>query len=180
MPGNASPAGAFGLYAVAMVWDGNAAARAADAIDAAFGGLAPPDDDALLHPQCMDDGDIADFYGRPDVDAWPDERVIRNYAAPSFFSAAAFRYYMPAFMRWSLAHPDSVEYVVESTLRAFDPGPEGARLRDFQLSKFALFDAAQRRAVVGFLEVFAAHADLGPVAAAALANHWRAPAREGD
>lgn len=143
------------------------------AIDTAFDAVAPPGDDQLLHPQCMDDGDVADFYGMPDVCALSGEFLIANYSAPSFFSAAAFRYYMPAFMRWSLAHPDSIEYVVESTLRAFDPGPEGANLRDFQRSKFALFDAAQRRAVIGFLEAFEADSDLGPTAAMALAHHWR-------
>ena len=143
------------------------------AIDAAFAGVQPPGDEQLLHPQCMDDGDIADFYGGPDVRALSGAFLIRNYAAPSFFSASAFRYYMPAFMRWSLAHPDSIEFVVESTVQAFDPGVESNPLRDFQISKFALFDAAQRRAVILFLEVFEADADLGPVAAAALANHWR-------
>lgn len=160
-----------------MVFDAHNAAQAARDIDAAFGGLVPPADDQLLHPQCMDDGDIADFYGRPDISMLPDAFVIRNYAAPSFFSAAAFRYYMPAFMRWSLAHPDSIEYVVESSLRAFDPGPVGDPLRDFQLSKFALFDAPQRGAVTRFLEVFEADANLGAVAAAALNNYWRSPRR---
>lgn len=156
-----------------MAIDRHRAEQATREIDAAFDGLAPPDDDRLLHPQCMDDGDIADFYGQPDPDGLPDAFLIRSYAAPSFFSAEAFRYYMPAFMRWSLRHPDSIEYVVESSLRAFDPGREGDPLRDFQLSKYALFDDAQRRAVVGFLEVFEPHADLGPVAATALAHHWR-------
>ena len=143
------------------------------AIDAAFAGVPPPGDDQLLHPHCMDDGDIADFYGGPDVRALSGAFLIRNYAAPSFFSASAFRYYVPAFMRWSLAHPGSVEFVVKSTVRAFDPGPPGYRLRDFQLSKFAHFDADQRRAVILFLEAFEADAELGPVAAAALAHHWR-------
>ena len=156
-----------------MAIDEHRAERAKRSIDFAFGGLAPPGDDRLLHPNCMDDGDIADFYGRSDIAALPDAFLIRNYAAPSFFSAEAFRYYMPAFMRWSLANPDSVEYVVESSLRAFDPGPAGDPLRDFQLSKFALFDDGQRHAVVLFLEAFEQHADLGPIAAGALAHHWR-------
>ena len=30
-------------------------------IEEAFSGLCPPGDAKLLHPQCMDDGDIADF-----------------------------------------------------------------------------------------------------------------------
>ncbi len=39
------------------------------AIDAAFAGLTPPGDARLLHPRCMDDGDIAGFYGSPAADA---------------------------------------------------------------------------------------------------------------
>ena len=142
-------------------------------IEAAFGGLTPPGDDTLLHPRCMDDNDIAEFYGAPEWRALPDAFLIRNYAAPSFFSPEAFRYYMPAFMVWSLRHADSVEYAPEATLRAFDPDAAGPALRDFQLSKFALFDEAQRRAVVAFLEAFRGAPDLGSLAKQALQNHWK-------
>jgi hypothetical protein len=98
--------------------------------------------------------------------------LIRNYAAPAFFSAAAFRYYMPAFMGWPLDQPDSPEYVVEATIRAFDPGGPADELYPFLVSKFALFDAAQRRAVTLFLDAFADDDELGGLARAALRNHW--------
>lgn len=134
-----------------MALDPDAAGRAVAAIEAAFGSLMPPGDAALLHPRCMDDNDIAEFYGTPDWRDLPDDLLVRNYAALSFFSAEAFRYYLPAFMVWSLRHSDSPEYLVEATLRAFDPGSDAEALRAFQVSKFTLFDAAQRRAVVAFL-----------------------------
>lgn len=155
-----------------MALDPQAVAAAVAAIEAAFAELTPPGDDALLHPQCRDDGDIAEFYGAPDRRELPEALLIRSYAAPSFFSAAAFRYYLPAFMLWALSHPESPEYLAEATLRAFDPGGAGEALRDFQVSKFALFDAAQRRAVVRFLEAFAGDRELGPLAAAALRGYW--------
>ena len=175
MPDNWVQTDVLGRYGYAMVIDKNRAELAKRSIDAAFSGLVPPPDDRLLHPKCMDDGDIADFYGRPNIAVLPDAFLIRNYAAPSFFTAEAFRYYMPAFMRWSVEHPGSIEYVVESSLRAFDPGPAGDPLRDFQLSKFRLFDDAQRDAVVLFLQTFEQVPDLGRVAAAALAHYWRRP-----
>lgn len=155
-----------------MALDPTAVASAVEEIEAAFGGLAPPGDDALLHPQCRDDNDIAEFYGAPDWRDLSDDFLVRNYAAPSFFSAEAFRYYLPAFMLWSLKNAESPEYLAEATLRAFDPGPAGAPLHDFQASKFALFDSAQRRAVVAFLEAFRGEAELGEIAQAAL-KYWK-------
>lgn len=143
-------------------------------IEAAFAGLNPPGDDRLLHPQCMDDGDIVDFYGTPD---WrhlslSDDFVVGNYAAPSFFSAAAFQYYMPAFMVWSLHHDDTIEYAAESTLRAFDPTAGDAQLQAFQESKYAMFTDPQRKAVIRFLQAFSTHPDLGEIARDALTNYW--------
>lgn len=141
-------------------------------IETAFAGLTPPADDKLLHPQCMDDVDIKDFYGGPDAWTLSDDMIIGNYAASSGFSAEAFQYYMPAFMVWALKHPDTVEYAPESTLFALDPASTGPDLRDFQVSKYALFTPAQRQAVVAFLEAFTQDSDLGEMAENALANYW--------
>ena len=157
-----------------MPMDPNEIQAAIEAIETAFAGLTLPSDDKLLHPQCMDDGDIKDFYGGPKASALPDEMIIGNYAAPSFFSAEAFQYYMPAFMLWALRHPDTVEYAPESTLHALDPAATGTDLHAFQVSKYALFTDAQRRAVIAFLRAFSRDADLGPIAESALANHWNA------
>jgi hypothetical protein len=156
-----------------MALDPQAVDHAVAAIERAFAGLEPPGDAALLHPQCRDDNDVAEFYGAPARQELPEDLLVRNYAAPSFFSAEAFRYYMPAFMIWSLRHADSPEYLAEAALRAFDPGRPEEALHAFQVSKFALLDAAQRRAVVRFLEAFRGDPALGGIAAAALANHWR-------
>lgn len=161
-----------------MELDPEAVHVAVAAIETAFAELHPPGDERLLHPRCMDDGDIADFYGAPDWRDLEEESIVRNYAAPSFFSAEAFQYYMPAFMVWSLRHADSPEYAVEATLLAFDPDAAGEALRAFQLSKFVLFSDAQRRAVVCFLETFAQDSGLGSLAGAALRSHWSQLDRE--
>jgi len=141
-------------------------------IETAFSGLSPPGDARLLHPQCMDDGDIVDFYGVLDRRRLSDDTIINNYAAPSFFSAEAFRYYMPAFMIWSLNHYDTIEYAPESTIRAFDPTSSGPGLYDFQVSKFALFTEPQRVAIIRFLQALSPDPDLGPIAREALTNYW--------
>lgn len=159
-----------------MALDPEVVVTTVTAIEAAFADLSPPGDDALLHPQCMDDNDVAEFYGEPDWRDLSETFLLRNYAAPSFFSAEAFRYYLPAFMVWSLKNAESPEYLAEATLRAFDPGPEGAPLHAFQVSKFALFDPAQRTAIAAFLKAFRGEAELGEIAQAALSHYWAAPA----
>jgi hypothetical protein len=116
---------------------------------------------------------VVEFYGAVDRRDLTDEIIIRSYAAPSFFSAEAFEYYMPAFMIWSLTHADSIEFVPESTVSAFDPTGTDPTLYDFQVSKYALFTAAQRDAVIRFLETFASDPDLGLIAQAALDTYWR-------
>ncbi len=142
-------------------------------IETAFSSTTPPGDARLRHPQCRDDGDIVDFYGARDRRDLSDDDIIGNYAALSFFSAEAFQYYMPAFMIWSLTRSDSIEYVVESTLRAFDPTGENQALVAFQASKYALFTDTQRAAVILFLEAFTTDPDLGPIARGALRSYWR-------
>ncbi len=67
-------------------------------ITAAFAGLEPPADDKLLHPECMDDVDILDFYGGLRREDMSDEKIVYNYAAFSSFSAAAFQYYLPVYL----------------------------------------------------------------------------------
>ncbi len=101
-----------------------------------------------------------------------DESIIQIYAAFSLFSAEAFQYYMPAFMVSTLRHLDTMEVAPESTIRAFNPGTENEKLHEFQLSKFALFNEAQRKAIIRFLEAFSRDPELGPIANDALSNYW--------
>jgi hypothetical protein len=64
-----------------------------------------------------------------------DEAVEYEYAALFFLGPAGFRHFLPAYMSMSFA------------------------LR-FSFSKFALFDDAQRKAGLAFLEVKAGHEDV--------------------
>jgi hypothetical protein len=143
------------------------------AIESAFAGLTLPGDATLLHPRCGDDVDVAPFYGGPERSTLSDDMIVRNWWALTSFSPEAFRYYLPAFMIWSLAHVDTIEYAPEGTIRALDPGTEEDDLYRFQVSKFALFSDGQVRAVVRFLETVSGHPSLGTLADAALAHHWR-------
>lgn len=126
------------------------------AIKPAFAETPHPTDEGLLHPQCTDDGDIRDFYGRTTWLSVPDEIIDRNNASLCFFSPEAYRFYLPAYLLWVLRTLDSSDsFTVDSTIYRLAPGT--GDLRQFSLSKYAILDAAQRKVVVDFLEYLAEH-----------------------
>jgi hypothetical protein len=121
-------------------------------IESAFATVARPNNDELLHPDSYDDMDLEPLY---EIDSWrqmTDEDVIGTYAAPSFLSATGFRYFLPAYMRYSLNNPDSPEAAVSGTIWALDPSLYSERIAAYARSKYELFDDAQRAAIVSFLE----------------------------
>lgn len=147
-------------------------AKLAARIRAAFTDKTPPADDELLHPDCMDDGDVQEFYGGVDWRDMTDDMVAYSYAAPSFFSPAAFRYYLPAFMLSALRDKDRKVYASESILMHLDPGTEAETLHAFRLSKFDALTAPQIAVIRDFLLHMSGDPELGEFADAALINHW--------
>jgi uncharacterized protein DUF6714 len=123
--------------------------EAAQAMDVAFSRTERPANSDLLHPRCMDDGDLLELYEVSDWREMSDELVVNNYAAPSFLSAAGFQYFLPAFISYALRNPESPEFVIESTIFHLTPGD------DFTESRFELFDGPQRHAIRLFLEAMA-------------------------
>ena len=73
-------------------------------------------------------------------------------------------------MSFALGHQDSGAAVVGSTVYAFTPAQ--GDLRDFSISKFALFDQAQRKAVLAFLEAMAGHENVDDAL-----EYWRSAVR---
>ncbi len=141
-------------------------------IGEAFAGCAQPSDDELLHPDCMDDVDVLEFYGGVRWQDMTDEMIVYGYAAPTAFSPKAFQYYLPAYLIWTLNNLDSTEYAAESILLALDPGTEAEMLHDFRKSKFSLFTPAQVAVIKKFLWHVSTHPDLGAIADRALVNYW--------
>ena len=100
-----------------------------------------------------------------------DDRVIaENGFALPFMDAAAWRYYVPAYMRWSIRHlTDKYSDPVDSTIYSFSS--DDAR----SIERRRLLSPAQSRAVKRFLEYMARHpqeAD-ADVATEALDAYWR-------
>jgi uncharacterized protein DUF6714 len=128
-----------------------------------------PDDEALLHPECYDMGDLREVAAVRHWRDLADADVVSAYAALAFLSPAGFRHYLPAFLRFVLRHPDSGEAVVDSTVWAFLPELYQEELRPFVRSKWTDLAGEERDVVAAFLDVMTAHHD---DAAAALAA-WR-------
>lgn len=141
-------------------------------IIAAFDGLDRPTDDELLHPECMDDVDVLEFYGGVTWREMTDQMIVYGYAAPTAFSAKAFQYYLPAYLLWTLRNSDSPEYASESILLALDPGTSKEMLHEFRKSKFNQLTTAQKEVVLRFLYHFSDHPELGEFAESALVNYW--------
>ncbi len=141
-------------------------------IRAAFSYVSPLKDEELLHPECMDDTDILEFYGGVKWEDMSYQNVVYSYAAPSAFSARAFQYYLPAYLIWSLSNQDTVEVVIESILMSLNPGTDREHLHDFRKSKFALLDDDQLNVVHEFLHHFSEDEEYANLAEQALVNYW--------
>jgi hypothetical protein len=125
-------------------------------IDTAFATVPRPGNDELLHPNCADDNDIMALYEVTDWHDLSDATVENEYAALSFLSPAGFRYFIPAYMSFTLRNPESGAAAVESTLWSLSPSSD----QHFTPSKFIHFDAAQSTAVVSFLEAMAKYQEV--------------------
>lgn len=145
-------------------------------LEAAFAGVPRPSNSELLHPQCYDDNDIADLYAYQDWRSVPDDVIENDYAALSFLSAAGYRFFIPAYLRFALRHPTSGTAVVDSTIWSFIPEMYEGDLVAFTRSKHALLSTSERAAIERALEALSTEPDLD--AAKALAS-WRASSSGG-
>ena len=130
------------------------------AIEAAFADVPRPSDDELLHPRCVDDGDLAGLSPYHDWREVPDEVLEGAYAALSFLSAAGYRFFIPAYLRYALRHPQSGAAVVDSTIWSLIPELYEQDLAVFARSKYELLDDTQRRAIGLALEALTPEEDL--------------------
>jgi hypothetical protein len=134
----------------------------------------------------LHEADVIDGYGSPqqrnaerkrDTDrVWwevPDADIERYYWILPFLDATGFRYYIPTYMTWALAHYEHSESAsVDMTIYALDCGENPG---DHRLQYFKLFSQEQSEAVCAFLrfmeEDTAGMAD-SSAAYGALKRHW--------
>jgi hypothetical protein len=137
-------------------------------IDAAFSDDPRPGNDALLNEQCSDDMDLAGLYEFPNWKDVPDHVIEREYAALSFLSPNGLRHFLPAYMSFSLRHPDGGAAAVGSTIFTLTPANDGV----FRVQRWSTFTREQRWAVAAFLEAIVPYdKDAGEAL-----DGWRSPA----
>jgi hypothetical protein len=134
------------------------------------------------------EAEVVDGYGsdeeraaarRLDTDAsWdrvPDADIEECTSALCHLDPEGWRYYVPAYMIWSLRHYRvSSSIVSDYTIYTFDPSGSDARLREYKLARYRLLDRGQSQAVCRFLRHMAANDDYADarVADIALAEYW--------
>jgi hypothetical protein len=165
-------------------------------IKAAFDAVPPPpawmltasregDEPALLERDFRDKRDWREL--TPEFLDWAPDGFA---SALSFFSDEAFRFYLPAYLladvREQLKSADVLFHLThgledDSMNRPINPLRYGSRTwLDAARFRFAMFDAAQAKAIAQYLEHRAKTADIEPIrrsAQQALDNYWLARAR---
>jgi len=111
-------------------------------------------------PECRDI--TAEFYGR----SWPeiDNAKLEANKSMSFFTAQAFHYFLPAYLRYSLRHFDLNSEVCEFTVYALTPDLNGikdpARI-SWLRERLSCLDRKQAEIVLRFLVLVSQDEELG-------------------
>ena len=108
-------------------------------------------------------------------DRVPDSHIEECTTALCHLDPAGWKYYVPAYMIWSLQYfRESDSLVPDHTIYTFDPKADDPRLREYAWERHRLLDDAQSRAVCRFLRYMVANDGCvnGRAANAALTSYW--------
>jgi hypothetical protein len=129
----------------------------AEAIDAllvaAFGDVQQPPREALINPHCEECLETSEALAdKP----WQAINLADLEAGreTSLLTAAAWRYYLPAIIRWSMRERDDESFLRDNVVYALAPQEPEAfpGQRQYFEERASGFDARQRQAIVAFLE----------------------------
>ena len=105
----------------------------------------------------------------------PNHVIEELYSVLRFLDAPGFRFYIPAYMSWTLAHHRTSDSPsAHSTIVALNPGSEPTEW-NWNYTRFRLFDERQRATIVQFLEYMSRHScDFDRDAASESLINWNA------
>ncbi len=124
-----------------------------ESIALAFKEVPYPGTDQIALHECDRCRALRDDFRGKSPQALADEILERNCGDLALLSPAAFHYFVPAYMRYSLNHPDSE--VADFTVMGLGTSAHGFDAID--LERFRLFSLHQREAAIAFLEFFKSH-----------------------
>lgn len=153
-----------------------------DEIELAFSGIqldggvsmaqAIADEQSLFPPRTHIDPPKSSTTSWKNIDPKMIERF--NYILP-WLDAKGFRFYIPAFMLWTLRNQDSDQLVEDNTVAALAPVKRtlnGHKVDSQKASMHALLSPDQRKAIRRFLEHEAKHEEYAAEAQLALDHYW--------
>lgn len=129
-------------------------------IEAAFDGVAQPDDITLHVAEAHDDYDYRnDLHRKKDyIGRWqdvPEAHIQECQNALSYVDKFGMRFYLPAYMVWYLRHWDSDVVRTDNTLYALANHSNDSQLSAYHNERFSLFTPVQLHACALFVKFFA-------------------------
>jgi hypothetical protein len=115
-------------------------------IEEAFAGTVTPGDEHIALHECPECQEIRESFRGQCPTTLPDDVIDSHFDSLPLLSPEAFRYFISAYMRYSLEHPDST--VAQFVLYALAPQDYD----NFYSERFGLFRAREIKAVIAFLE----------------------------
>ena len=120
-------------------------------IEAAFNQVPYPGDDAIALHECPECRDIRrDFRGQS---PWTLNAAVleRRYGSLPLLGPHAYPYFLPAYMIYSIGHPDSL--LAEFARYSLAPSD----FDDHDRQRFELFTTSQKRSIIALLEFLKTH-----------------------
>jgi hypothetical protein len=119
-------------------------------ITAAFAEVPQPARDALINRHCCECLETSEAYGgKP----WPEitlEELLRGREV-ALLTATAWRYYLPAFLIWSIRAPEAVDVFLDNLVSQLEPPSETRGVAEWFAERAVGFSPDQRQAIVAFL-----------------------------
>jgi len=153
----------------------------ADAIDAlliaAFDAVPQPPREALINTHCEECLETSEALAGKPWQAITLDDLLRGRET-ALLTPAAWRYYLPAMIRWCVRDPHAVDVLLDNLVYALEPPQPEAYpgQRQYFEARATGFDARQREAIVAYLEWYRAkeEADWGTLGAKPPDNVYKA------
>jgi hypothetical protein len=129
---------------------GREIARLIGLVKELFADVPYPGDHVIQHP---------DFIG----ERWEtisDNKIEKNFDELPIHSEEGFRYFLPAYLLYSLKHFNARSQVFQFTVYVLGPGKEEANMAAWHRQRFGLFTDEQMQLIYSFLELVLEDEDL--------------------
>jgi hypothetical protein len=119
-------------------------------ISNAFAGVEQPPREALFNGHCCECAETSEAYA---AKRWMDvtlEDMLRGRET-ALLTAAAWRYYLPAFMIRAIREPKAVDVLQDNLVYQLEPSGAGGSVPEWFAERSVGFDEPQRQAICAYL-----------------------------